>query len=220
MLTGTSLEDLEFSTGKLHFTPAFELECINVNILDQKDLLRMKIISIDTSTTAVELGGDFTRMKDFPDILKLMEMTNTTYEDIETDPELFGGDDFQQPSLIGENTIDYIKAYEKSQEKGVNQLLLQHKYENVKNALTFTNSLIDKESDSKYKTGSGSMSIMESFMQSAKERYENEKRELEKKKKPSQLDRLLEAIRKSNENNNSYSDFDDECDDDYDNKGV
>ena len=218
MLTGTSLEDLEFSTGKLHFTPAFELENIKINILEQKDLLRMKIISIDTATTAVELGGDFTRMKDFPDILKLMETTNTSYEDIKTDPQLFGGDDFDQPSLIGDHTIAYIKAYEQSKEKGVNKLLLQHKYENVKNAIAFTDDLIDKESDSKHRpeTTSG-LSIMESFMQNAKIRYENEMKALESKKnKPSALDMLYAAIKK--QESKDYDDFDDDFDEDLDGK--
>ena len=73
MLSGTTLEDLEVSTGKLHFHDAFDLSRIHVAVLDAKDLLRMKVLAVDTALTAVEHGGDFTRMKDLPDIAVLMD---------------------------------------------------------------------------------------------------------------------------------------------------
>ena len=81
MLTGSSLEDFETSTGELNFTEAMDLECITVNVIDADDLLRLKIIALDTALSAVELGGDFSRMKDIPDTILLLDGLNT---DIET----------------------------------------------------------------------------------------------------------------------------------------
>lgn len=72
MLKGQSIEDFECSSGKLHFTHAFSLSNITVNVLDPDDLLRMKVIAIDTALTAISLGGDFTRAKDFDDIAVLL----------------------------------------------------------------------------------------------------------------------------------------------------
>lgn len=203
MLTGTSFEDFEFSTGKLHFIPAFDLQCITVNILDMKDLLRMKIISIDTSTTAVELGGDFSRMKDFPDIIDLMEKLELSYDDIETDPALFGSDDITQPSLIGDHTIEYIKTYAKKQERGVKQLLLKHSRKNIEDAIVYTNDVVDT------KQSSGS-SILDSFLNDAMRRYENEKKNVDMKmKRQNNIDRLYdmaEQYRSKNDNDRSIVD--------------
>ncbi len=73
MLSGSSLEELEASTGELHFHHLFDMEKISMDILDAKDLLRMKVIAIDTSLTGAELGGEFTRAKDLKDVAALME---------------------------------------------------------------------------------------------------------------------------------------------------
>ena len=81
MLSGISLEDFELSTGKLHFTKAIQLGKITVNVIDEKDLLRLKLIALDTALTAVELGGDFSRMKDIPDVIKLLEGQNKEIND-------------------------------------------------------------------------------------------------------------------------------------------
>ena len=81
MLSGFSVDDFELSTGKLHFHPLFELEKIKVEILDAKDLLKMKLIAIDTSLTAVEAEGDFTRAKDLRDIAKLLERQGLTVKE-------------------------------------------------------------------------------------------------------------------------------------------
>ena len=82
MLSGISIEDFEFATGKLHFEPSIQTEKIKINILTEPDLLRMKMISVDTALTAIDDGGDFSRMKDIPDILKLMERTGMSYNDM------------------------------------------------------------------------------------------------------------------------------------------
>ena len=73
MLSGSTVEDLEISVGKLHFEEAFSLSHINVRVLDKKDLLRLKVIAVDTSLAALEFGGEFTRVKDLPDIKALMD---------------------------------------------------------------------------------------------------------------------------------------------------
>ena len=72
LLPGSSLEELELSTGPLSFVKVYEEDGLTINCLCKEDLLRMKLISIDTALTAIELGGDFSRTKDLPDIIKLM----------------------------------------------------------------------------------------------------------------------------------------------------
>ena len=82
LLAGNTLEGLEFATGKLHFKHALDLRIITINSLCKGDLIRMKIIAIDTSFSSVEFGGEFTRIKDFPDIKLLMEASNLSYNDM------------------------------------------------------------------------------------------------------------------------------------------
>ena len=78
LLSGNSLEDMEFATGKLHFHPVDDsgLKVIRLSCLNTEDLLRMKVIAIDTAYMAVSLGGDFSRFKDFLDIEALMNAEN------------------------------------------------------------------------------------------------------------------------------------------------
>jgi hypothetical protein len=114
MLTDISMQNFEFATGELHFEPALDMEKMKINILSEDDLLRMKIIAIDTSCTAIELGGDFTRMKDIPDILQLMERQMMNYEDVETEYEDY---------INNPQTIKIIQTYEKSGSEGVNQYI-------------------------------------------------------------------------------------------------
>ncbi len=104
MLTGSTFEDLEFSTGKLHFDRAFDMSKIKVDIIDTKDLLRMKVIAIDTALSAIDFGGEFTRMKDFADIVKLMEATKTGYAKLNEECRDY---------IINPGTIKYINYYEK-----------------------------------------------------------------------------------------------------------
>lgn len=83
MLSGTDLKDIEKITGKLHFEEAFNLGKIKVSVLDEKDILRMKVIAVDTSLMALDYGGDFTRLKDLPDIKTLMDKRHLDILDLE-----------------------------------------------------------------------------------------------------------------------------------------
>lgn len=81
MATGIAMEDFELSTGVLHFTPALTIGDITINVLEEKDLLRLKIISIDTAMTELEATGEFARIKDFHDIYELMNKMKMKPED-------------------------------------------------------------------------------------------------------------------------------------------
>lgn len=107
MLSGIQMEDFEFATGKLHFEPAFSVGGISINVLEEPDLLRMKVISIDTSLAAIENGGDFTRAKDLEDIKTLMERRDMKPEDLRREYDEY---------LISPATPSVVKAYN---EKGM-----------------------------------------------------------------------------------------------------
>ncbi len=107
MLAGTSLEDLEITTGKLHFHHMFDMEKISVDILDAKDLLRMKVIAVDTAYTATELGGEFSRAKDLTDIDLLMRHRNMELIDLELETYKY---------VINEKTYDMIDEYIKTKD--------------------------------------------------------------------------------------------------------
>lgn len=67
-------EDLEYATGELHFDKSMELSVITVYSLRKEDLIRMKVIAIDTAYMEwQDLGGEFSRFKDFGDVKLLME---------------------------------------------------------------------------------------------------------------------------------------------------
>lgn len=89
MLADSSLEDLEWSTGELKFRKAFELAIITVNVLDKSCLLRMKVIAVDTSYSAIEYGGEFTRQKDFEDIRLLMSDLNIDMKELKRTTESY-----------------------------------------------------------------------------------------------------------------------------------
>ena len=82
LLSGSSLEEIQYCTGKLRFTHKFDLRVITINSLDLRDLLKMKVIAIDTSYMGIELGGEFTRTKDFKDIQDIMEMLGFNMKDL------------------------------------------------------------------------------------------------------------------------------------------
>lgn len=81
MAAGIAMEDFELSTGELHFVPALSVGNISINILEEKDLLRLKIIAVDTAMTELEATGEFARVKDFHDIHDLMEKMGMSPED-------------------------------------------------------------------------------------------------------------------------------------------
>ena len=82
MLVGDSMDDFEISTGELHFEHAVTIGPISINVLTEKDLLRMKLIAVDTAMTEMEATGDFARRKDFSDIDILMRSQNMTPDDV------------------------------------------------------------------------------------------------------------------------------------------
>lgn len=82
LLADSTREELEFTTGKLHFEPKISFSKIKVNALIKEDILRMKMIAIDTQVSGLMFGGDFTRIKDIKDIRLLMEDLGYTMNDV------------------------------------------------------------------------------------------------------------------------------------------
>ena len=82
LMTGSTIEDLEYVVGELNFKPALSLRVINVNALDLNGVLRMKVVAIDTSYMGSRWGGEFTRVKDFADIKLLCDALGYTFKDL------------------------------------------------------------------------------------------------------------------------------------------
>lgn len=115
LLTGTSLEDLEYSTGILHFNPVkTNLKNIRLEVLSPEDLLRMKIIAIDTNFVAIDYGGDFTRLKDFADIINLMELLKYDIKDLRLNYEDY---------LLGSQTLTAVKVYKEYGDEGIKEMV-------------------------------------------------------------------------------------------------
>lgn len=110
VLSGTTFEDLEYATGELHFKPMFDMEKIKVNVLETRDLLKLKLIAIDTALMSVDLGGDFTRMKDFADIEKLLKKEKLSLCDCRN---VFSED------LVATDALNLVAVYQKGGEKAV-----------------------------------------------------------------------------------------------------
>ncbi len=119
MLLGSSLNEFELATGKLHFSKAFELEKIQINVLDTQDLLRLKVIAIDTALSAVDNGGDFTRMKDFRDIIKLSEKLSIP---IDSFNERF------KDNIVNVGTVAAIQTYKEHGPQAVNEMVRSLQY--------------------------------------------------------------------------------------------
>lgn len=103
MLSDITMEEFEESTGKLHFTESMQIGNIKINVLDEKDVLRMKLIAVDTSITAVEEDGDFSRIKDLPDVTKLMERNGLKSDEIL--------DKYYPDYVINDKTPEIIQTY-------------------------------------------------------------------------------------------------------------
>ena len=83
IMGGGDISDLEVSTGTLIFNHAFDLRVITVNTLDREDILKMKLIALDTSYAGSEgLSSQEIRIKDFIDIDLLMKACGFTYNDV------------------------------------------------------------------------------------------------------------------------------------------
>ena len=119
MLIGSSLNEFELATGKLHFSKAFELEKIQINVLDTQDLLRLKVIAIDTALSAVDNGGDFTRMKDFRDIIKLSEKLSMP---IDSFNERF------KDNIVNVGTVAAIQTYKEHGPQAVSEMVKSLQY--------------------------------------------------------------------------------------------
>lgn len=120
MLSGSSIEDFELSTGKLSFDEAFDLEKIKVNVLQTEDILKLKVIAIDTALSAVDYGGDFTRMKDFGDIIKICDKTGISVEEL--------GERFKE-NIVNKKTIAAIRTYKELGPSAVNEMVERLQYE-------------------------------------------------------------------------------------------
>lgn len=120
-MTGLTLEDYEFATGKLHFQEAFDLENIKVNILESRDLLKLKVIALDNCISCVEESDKTFRYKDFDDIVALKKALNVTNIDIK---EMMGD------LLVNARTIKAIKAFEMGDINKVDGILKSEGKEN------------------------------------------------------------------------------------------
>lgn len=114
MLTGNSMEDFEFATGKLHFDSSVKIGNVQINILNEEDVLRMKLIAVDTSLMAAETGGDFSRIKDLPDVDKLLKKQQINCDQIM---------DKYDGYILNENTPKIIKAYQKGGNEKVTEIV-------------------------------------------------------------------------------------------------
>lgn len=111
MLTGNSMDDFELSTGKLHFENALQIGKMAINVLDEEDLLRLKLISVDTAMTELEATGDFARRKDFADIEALMHAQGMGPEAVE---ERFGRYILCKPDTMQAVCEIYENGHEKA----------------------------------------------------------------------------------------------------------
>lgn len=109
LLAGSNLEDLEFSVGKLHFHNALSLPNIKIKSLDMMDLLRMKAILIDTEVSALDYGGDFTRVTDLNDMVLLAKNQDVDLTEYLSELE-------DQGYIIDDKTSALILDYEKTGE--------------------------------------------------------------------------------------------------------
>ncbi|MBO4847277.1 MAG: hypothetical protein J5525_13410 [Lachnospiraceae bacterium] len=120
MLSGSNFDDFVLSTGELHFAQAFDLEKIKVNVLDTQDLLRLKVIAIDTALSAVDFGGDFTRMKDFRDVINISKKLGV---DIDSLGERF------KDNIVNINTVPAIQTYIELGPSGIKEMVDRMQYE-------------------------------------------------------------------------------------------
>ena len=127
------VKDLECSTGPLHFEPAYSMEKIAINIIDERDLLKLKLIAIDTALVEIENNVDFTRGKDLKDIgilLKSLGMTVNQAINENRDYIIDDNTGMVVQTFI-DNNYDMKKSLEQIQEKlQYNEyLMLKDKFE-------------------------------------------------------------------------------------------
>jgi hypothetical protein len=72
-----SIDAVEDMVGKIYFEPSgLDLKMINVNAARPQDLLRMKVVAVDTWVMGMPSNEPYTRTKDFQDIKLLMNDIN------------------------------------------------------------------------------------------------------------------------------------------------
>lgn len=107
MLTGITVRDFEYASGPLHFDHAVDVGPISIEVLETRDVLRMKLIAIDTSLMGCEFGGEFTRLKDVPDVIAIADSLHVT------DFESVGGDYVNDPRVY-----EVVDAWRRDGAKG------------------------------------------------------------------------------------------------------
>lgn len=78
MLPGMDLEDIEYSTGELHWKHITDLNVISIYVLEPMDILRMKAIAVDTQLSVIGSTNEFTRVKDWFDIREIKDFLGVT----------------------------------------------------------------------------------------------------------------------------------------------
>lgn len=158
MVSGFTMEEFKLSTGKLHFDPAFELKSLKINVLQEKDLLKLKVIAIDTNLTAIELGGDFTRGKDFKDVKTLMDVMHVSLDDVA---------ERYDSQILSDMTIKSLAAYDAYGMKGVEALVRNMQARNVRKAQKRANSKLPPEG----------RSMIEKMLKEARRRADEEEQD-------------------------------------------
>lgn len=82
LMSGSTLEDFEFSVGKLNFIHKEDLKVIRIYALDKECLLRMKVIALDTAWMSSDVLGEFIRLKDINDILLIADSMGYNFRDV------------------------------------------------------------------------------------------------------------------------------------------
>lgn len=162
MVTDSSIEDFEFSSGKLNYAESIDLGNIKINVADKETLLRLKTISIDTAAMGIEATGDFTRTKDFKDIKALMNDLGKTTKDLKKD---YG--DY----ILNENTIPLIDTY---LERGLDAALDKIEDIGEKGQKEQDNFWADISDEVNRESSENFHSLMDMFLDNAVERADKE----------------------------------------------
>ena len=114
VLSDSTQESFEYSTGRLRFDKQMKIGNITINALHPDDLLRLKIIAFDTAITGMEATGKFTRFKDLSDIKTLIETQKKDYKNLPEECRQY---------IINENTEDLIQCYIEEGEKATSDAI-------------------------------------------------------------------------------------------------
>lgn len=141
LLTGTTLDELEYTTGYLSFRQAFELSKIRVNVIETKDLLRLKLSLLDKALAELEFEGSFNSYKDLDEIIAIIDKFGYNKNTLN---EEFGKD------IFNENLIDVIYLYKEKGREAFEEELNQIQEENYHSQIVFENEVDKGEKQEKY----------------------------------------------------------------------